>query len=182
MSTNRTTRTASWTTAALVLALGLPVIARGQQPLEPVRVVTDPRADELHDRAVALYGNVSKFRQAARLHVMSAEFRAPEDPRAATCLRDAALLTYYSKRREEAGELMERAADRAAARGDVVTAANAYVDAAMIAEELKRPDRHFELGRKGEILMSSPLLSEEQRAALRARITHERQVASAPRP
>jgi hypothetical protein len=174
-STNATTRFARWTAGAIISGLGLPAVAAAQQSLEPehVTVETTARADRLDTDAVTLQGSTDRFGAAARMHERSAELRSAEDPRAATSLRTAAELRYYSGDSRAAANLMERAALQAAARGDVVTAANAYVDAGIIARELKQPERAADFGRRAEILMTSPLLSGAQRAALQGRIVRE---------
>jgi hypothetical protein len=161
-----------------------PAVASGQQTLDPVRVTASAsaRADRLEAEAAALPTHVSAYKKAARLYEQAAEARGFGDPRAATCLRSAAYLRYYSGDRASSVGLLERAADQSAATGDVVSAANAFVDAAIVAAELKQGERALALGRRGEMLMNSPLLDESQRSALRSRVVGEHAVAFAAQP
>ncbi len=161
-----------------------PAVASAQQTLDPVRVTASAssRADRLEAEAAALATHVRVYKKAARLYEQAADERAFGDPRATHCLRSAAYLRYYSGDRTSSVALLERAADQSSATGDVVGAANAYVDAAIVALELKQNERALALGRRGELLMNSPLLDESQRTALRSRVSEERAVAFATQP
>ena len=65
---------------------------------------------------------------------------------------------------------MAEAAGQALARGDLRTAALAYLDAAWIAQEQKNPRQVWELGHRAEMLADSPLLGGSDRAAILQRI------------
>ena len=171
------TRYLSWAAVALVSTVGLPAAARAQQPLEPVRVtVIATEADTLEARAHAYSARWNDvrdkrtLRKAAALHERAAELRAPEDGRAFTNLQSAAILRYDAGQRAAAADLMERAADQAMARGDVLNAAGAYLDAAIVAIELRQGDRVREFARRGSLLMHSPLISPAQRGELFLRV------------
>ena len=77
--------------------------------------------------------------------------------------------------------MLTRAADQAMSLGDVVSAAGAYLDAGLLATQLRQPEEAWRLGHKGELLAGSPLLSPEQRDALRARVVRTSELAVALR-
>ena len=159
---------ASGTLMALAAA---PASATAQQKLPPVRVVASTAyADELAIRAESLSTNLTQFKKAAELFERSAEARQPNDARAVTCLRSAATLRYNSGNKAKGLTLMEKAGDRAISLGDVMIAAHAYIDAAVIASELRQGTRAVELGERAVLLAKSPLLSADQRSALLERM------------
>ena len=151
----------------LVATAGLPGAAAAQYRLPTI--VSSVKADSLHQAAVDLR-TAGRWRDAARLHRRSAEFRAAEDPRASQSLAEAAALAYAAGDRSGARTDMARAAERALARGDLRAAALAYLDAAWIAQEQEKPNQVWEFGHRAEILASSPLLSESDRGVILQRI------------
>lgn len=179
------TRHALMTAALMAVALASPANARAQERLDVVRVGTESmaaasRADALDSRAAAYeisYRNSGDLRRAAALRETAAGLRTPTDPRATGSLVWAALGHYYVGEKDAAGALMEAAAKRAAAMGDVVRAVDAYMDAATISAELGRSRHAADLVEQAAILTGSPLLSAAQRQALQRRVA---QVAPAP--
>ena len=169
--------------AAAIAICAAPTIVAAQQPvpLDPVRVTATSRAEQLEAEAAALPTMTKELRKAASLYERAAEARAPQDVARATNLRQAAYHRYYAGDTRAGGQLMERAAQQSAATGDVALAANAYIDAALIANERAETDRALDLGRKAELLVNSPLLDETQRAGLLGRIAGWHQVAVATR-
>ena len=166
----------------LAAAAAIPAVATAQEgTLQPVHVtaVGVSRADRLRMEADALPARTDQFAKAARLYQRSAEARAPGDTATPTCLRTAAYLFYYSGDSRAGADLMEKAAQKSVEHGDVVHAANAYIDAAFIAAEIRQSDRALEFGRRAELLATSPLLSDSQRDALRGRMAGWSQVAVA---
>jgi hypothetical protein len=132
-------------------------------------MVSSAKADSLHQIAVGL-ANAGRFRDAARVYRRSAEFRAAEDPQGVRCLTDAAAVSYAAGDRSGARTDMADAAERALARGDLRSAALAYLDAAWIAQEQEKPSQVWELGHRAEILAASPLLSDSDRGVIMQRI------------
>jgi hypothetical protein len=181
MQATATSRGLLWSAAVLATVFGAPASVRAQERLEPVVVTatSNARADSLLAQAITYQDSLRHLDRAARLHEQSAALRSADDPQTAKSLRSAAANWYYYGDRSRARDDMEHAARQAMARGDVMTAANAYVDAAVIAAELGQAARVADLGRKGEILISSPLLTPEQRTALRDRVTRGHEVAMA---
>ena len=174
---NATTRILLGASGALLSISGAAATLSAQQTLEPVRVTANAAADRLHDEAMALPTETRYANKAAKLHERSAALRDESDPQAATCLRSAAFLRYYAGGRRASADLMEKAAERSANIGDVAKAADAYVDAAYIAQELKQGERARELARHAELLANSPLITDVQRASIRARIGEPAMVA-----
>lgn len=167
-----TTRNAALRAAAILAMLGMPLAAGAQQRLETVRVSANEaaaRAGALHARAMVAGSDLRTLGKAARLHESSAELRDAMDPQAFECLREAALLRYYSGNRSSAVGLMERAARLAVDRGDVINASRSFSDAAVIAHEMRQGARAWNLGLRAEALTASPLLTEPQRSNLRLR-------------
>lgn len=156
----------------LLAVAAAPVSATAQQKLPPVRVTASTEyADKLALEADSLSMNISHFKRAADLFEQSARARGPGDARAVTCLRSAAALRYHSGDRTRGLGLMEQAGDRAIRLGDVMIAANAYIDAALIASELRQGARAHDLGQRAALLTKSPLLNETQRSALLDRMS-----------
>jgi len=167
--------------SALVAPLTFLAPAAGAQLRDPVQITASrlAQANALSDRAASLYGSAKKFKQAATLHVRAADLRAPGDARGYEDLNMAGHLYRAAGDAGRAREAMERAAEQAAARGDVFAAAKSYVDAGYLAIEERRSDRVPALALKAELLAGSPLLSDEQRAAIMGRIGKETRLADA---
>ena len=155
----------------LMALAAAPASATAQQKLPPVRVTASTAyADELALRAESLSTNLTQFKKAAELFERSADAREVGDTRAVTCLRSAATLRYNAGNKSKGLALMEKAGDRAIRLGDVMIAAHAYIDAAVIASELRQGSRAIELTERAVLLTKSPLLSVEQRSALMERM------------
>jgi hypothetical protein len=165
--------------AALVaIAVASPARAHAQQPLDSVHVrrsaaAATARADALDARAAALersFRDPRQLRRSAELRERAAGLRAEGDSLATASLQWAAAGRYYSGERDAAGQLMEAAAARATAMGDVVRAVNALMDAAAISAELGRARHAASLVEQATVLSASPLLNVEQRRAMLRRI------------
>lgn len=152
---------------ALLATVGLPAAAPAQYRLPTL--VSSAKADSLHEAAAALVAE-GRWRDAARLHRRSAELRAAEDRLGFRCLLEAAALAYHTRDRSAARADMAKAAFHALARGDLRSAALAYLDGAWIAQEQKNPRQVWELGHRAEMLAESPLLSAADRAVIQGRI------------
>ena len=151
----------------LLATFGLPAAASAQYQLPTL--TSAARADSLHEAALVL---VAKHRwgDAARMHRRSAELRDADDPLGFRCLKDAAALVYATGDRSGARADMAAAASQALARGDLRSAADAYLDAAWIAQEQKNPRQVWQLGHRAEMLADSPLLGLSDRTAIMQRI------------
>ena len=167
----------------LAIALAAPTLA-AQQTMKPTVVTASAisEAHALHDQAEALRTSTigkKDMKRAAKMHLHAADLRGEEAADNYTCIWTAAALYYGAGDNPRAASLLERAADQAANRGDVVNAASALIDASSLASTMSMPERAVRLARRAESLTTSPLLSDTQRAALRARISGAREVALA---
>jgi hypothetical protein len=151
-------------------ALMLPLAAAAQQVLPTITAVA--KADSLHQSAEIMARTSHRWRDAARLHRESATLRAPDDSLGYRCYTSAANLSFAANDLANAQSDKIAAAAQALARGDVEAAAQAYADAAWVANERKNPEQVWSLGRQAEILASSPLLSTMQRSRILERFTH----------
>lgn len=168
--------------ATLAAALAFPSEGVTQARLEPVRVIARAaEASALAAQAESLYSTPRKWRKAASLHLRAAELRPIGDGSAVRDLSMAAHLYRAAGAEGRARAAMERAADQAAKRGDIFTAATAYVDAGFLALEARREDKVPALARKAELLAKSPLLTSEQRARIMSRVGYTQVVATIQR-
>jgi hypothetical protein len=142
------------------------VVAR----LEDARTTPPDRADQLKAEAEALFSQPKEWKRAVRLLVMSADLRSADDPEAYDCLLFAGRIGVAVGDLRGARVSLERAAAHALARGAIVDAATAYIDAAHTAVEMKDAHGAQELVDKAALLVKSPLLSAEQRSMLKARL------------
>ena len=153
---------------ATILATLMPAsIVTAQYRLPTITAVA--QADSIHRAAEMLAENSHRWRDAASLHRQSAALRAPEDSLGYRCLNTAANLSFASNDLASAQSDKIAAAAQALARGDVEKAAQAYADAAWLANERKKPDEVWTLARQSEVLASSPLLSATQRTGIMQR-------------
>jgi hypothetical protein len=156
--------------AAFMATLALPSAASSQYRLPTITSVVS--ADSVHASALAVTDDSRRWRDAARLHRQSAALRVPGDTLGYRCLMTAANLSYGANDLASAQIDMAAAAAQAMARGDVEKAAQAYADAAWLANERKRPDDVRTFVSQAEVLASSPLLSGAQRNQILRRFVH----------
>ena len=161
---------------ACAAALAIPTVA-GAQRLVPTGVrgaaATVSQADALDAQAAAVEDSHRHARDllaSAILRESAARLRAPTDARAVASLRVAAFARYYAGDTAAAAALLEAAADRAAARGDVARAVTDHLDAASVALELRQPVRARRQVERARRLARSPAVSPAQRVAFEAAI------------
>jgi hypothetical protein len=161
-----------FTAGAALSLLALPATARGQTPLQPIKVTEKQLQAEQLDQEASEYetSDWSKLKKAAHLRQLAAGLRTADDPKGTVSLYWAARDRYYSGDQVAGRDLMEQSAERAMAIGDVVTAATAYTEAAYISADLKDVERTRYFAAKAKLLAHSPMLSEEQRAQIRTRL------------
>lgn len=163
--------------AGLVALVGIP--ARAQTSFARGQATTPATAEQVERKAIALYANPDRAEEAAQLQRQAASLRAPEDPKGVTSLVMAARLFSYAHHLPAACRTMEAAGDRALAMGDVVKAAQAYVDAAFIAQEQGSGTQVKRLAKKAVLLTVSPLLRADERAGIIKQIYTNTQLATA---
>jgi hypothetical protein len=135
-----------------------------------VRATDVERADALYAEAEALLSQPRQWRRAVRLFERSAELRPASDPAGYAALQLAGQLRASFRDYNGARATLERAGDHALARGAVLDAARAYIDAAYAASHARQNgDAHALLGRAA-LLAESPLLTDEQRFLITRRL------------
>jgi tetratricopeptide (TPR) repeat protein len=151
---------------AVVLSLAMPAVASADVSPGPDK----DRARLLRAKAEALYDQPSEWRRAAKLLEASAELRTADDPEAYECLFYAGRIRGTLGDFSVAAKLLERAADHALARGAVMDAAQAYLDAAIAAKSNQDATSAVELLGKARLLAGSPQLTDLEKGLLLSRL------------
>ena len=128
-----------------------------------------PEAEELHEKALSLMSS-GRSKEAAGLLAKSAQMLPDCDPRVFESLRLAARLYHSEGRLIKARSLMFKAAENGVATGRILDAANAYIDAAMLAADECRSGLARLAADKAHALTGSPLLTEADRQFIVSRI------------
>lgn len=152
--------------AVLALAIALGASSAGAQTTAEVSV-TD--VEVLEADAHAYLDDLSAWERAARLFRRAANLRSEGDPAATENLIYAARLSYYEGNERQAVRDFEAAGQRALEMGDVIVAANAFTDAAWVAQHRGYDERALALLSRAQLLSRSPLIPEDERTYLRGR-------------
>lgn len=164
------------TAAALAVLAGAAPLAADQDSYIAMRsaAMAPPsgpeQADQLKLDAEALFSQPKEWKRAVRMLQKSAALRDADDPDGYICLLYAGRISSAVGDMEGARENLEAAAAQALARGSIVEAANAYIDAAHAAVALRDMRGAQALVDKAALLTESPLLSEAQRSVLEMRL------------
>jgi len=157
---------------ALIAMAAMPASAGAQdhEMFELPAIQVEAFQNPLHVAAMALYETPARWVEAGELHEAAAKELTKNDAGQFFGFHRAALLYVYAGETGRSRRAMEKAASVAEATGDVLTAANSWVDAAFIAvaEGFAGKRRAFEA--KARSLAGSALLSADERAAILARI------------
>ena len=157
--------------AVLVAAIAAtPARAQDRPSYELPAIEVTVLQTDLHQRAMDLYEIPARWAEAADLHRQAAEQLLDNDAGQFFGFSRASLLYFYAGETGQARKNMERAARVAEATGDILTAANAWVDAAFIAVADGYAGKTREFVREARLLADADVVSEEARAALLARI------------
>lgn len=135
----------------------------------------------LNRQAMELYETPSRWAEAAELHERAAKVLPKNDAAAFFGFQRAAVLYFYAGESAHSRKSMERAAEVAEATGDVLTAANAWVDAAFLAIAEGYAGKKREFVSNARALAGSDLLDDADRAAIIARIDGSPDTAAAAR-
>lgn len=139
--------------------------------VEAVKPVPDvDRARELRTQAEALFSQPRQWKKAIRLLEESAQLREADDREATVCLALAGRLRNALGDHAGARQTLEKAGDRALARGSVLEAAHAYLDAASVALKEQNGMAAQSLVKRAILLVESPLLTDEQRETVTRRV------------
>ncbi len=164
------TRNKTFSTLAAIFVAGVLVPVAGHaQTIDP------SAAEKLEQKAETF--DVRQFGWASDQLVRAAALRSDTDPLGVSDLFRAAGGYYTAGKRTRARETYVQAAERALAMGDVKHAANAYLAAAIIANEQRDPERDGLIA-KANRLSASPLLSEGERRLILGQFTKPVQVAT----
>jgi hypothetical protein len=125
---------------------------------------------DLHQRAMELYEVPERWAEAADLHRRAAERLLDNDAGQYFGFSRASLLYFYAGELGAARRNMERAARVAEATGDVLTAANAWVDAAFVAIAEGYAGKKREFVAEARTLAASDLIGSAGRDAILERI------------
>ncbi len=157
--------------------LPLAILAAGliSAPLALAAQIPEPGAENaariasLEERADILLASAD-FERAAAVLRRAADLRAPADAKGVRDLSMAARLSYYAGRGADAVRYFRNAGNRAIAIGDVVAAAQAFLDGAWIACKQGRSDEARQMRSRAHLLSHSPLITESERTLLKARL------------
>lgn len=163
-------RTAMFTMVLSALTL-LAGPASPQPIVQDTPVIDIERAVRLEREANDLLVNLRDLGGAARRLRKAASLRPASDPIALTDLSTSARVSYYRKDLSQARSTMREAAERALAMGDVMQAADFFVDIAHLSVALKDGLAAKSALERARLLSASPLLSAVQQARLAARIS-----------
>jgi ATP/maltotriose-dependent transcriptional regulator MalT len=125
---------------------------------------------DLHQQAIDLYEFPERWGEAADLHRQAAEHLTKNDAGQFFGYSRAALLYFFAGELSAARRSMEDAAEVAAATGDVLTAANSFVDAAFIAVAEGYDGKQREFVADARQLIESEVLTQADRDMILARI------------
>ncbi len=157
--------------AVLVAAIAAtPARAQDRPTYELPAIEVTVLQTDLHRQAMDLYEVPERWAEAADLHRRAAERLAPNDAGQFFGFSRASLLYFYAGETGQARKNMERAARVAEATGDLLTAADAWVDAAFIAVAEGYAGKKREFVREARTLAESDLVSDAARARILARI------------
>lgn len=137
------------------------------------------RAADLHAQARVLLMNTARYREAGAMLRQAASLRAPGDDAAVGDLVLAGKVYAYANDLGPARKALVDGAALALRFGDVVTAANAYVDAAFVALQARDLESMRALTASAERLAGSRHITREQRMAIMMRINPARAYAAA---
>jgi hypothetical protein len=127
----------------------------------------DPeRAQQLHAEAMNLLDTPHRWAEAASLLRRSAESLSEDDPVAFETMRFAGRVYAQAGEYGKARRVLTAAAELALARGDLVGAAHAYIDAAHAASEEGDESQVADLAERARRLSTSPLLPDSERVAI----------------
>jgi hypothetical protein len=128
------------------------------------------QAEKLEQRAKDLFSQPERYGRAAKLLQRAAATREIGDPERIRDLQLASRLSYYKGDEGKALVLMRKSAEEALATGDVIVAANRYVDAAFLAKSAGQVDEATEMVKKATLLAGSPLIDVASRSAILTRV------------
>jgi tetratricopeptide (TPR) repeat protein len=156
--------------AAVLAIVLMPHLLQAQSVKSSANDSGYDQAKSLRAQAIALYDDPSRAADIARLHLQELRHRAANDPEAIHALFLAAFFFKTAGRLGDATKAYEQAAERVLSAGDVMASAQAYLDAAFVAEQAGKPKATRRLATKALLLSDSPLLRADQQRWIRHQI------------
>jgi tetratricopeptide (TPR) repeat protein len=127
-------------------------------------------AERLYWEAIRALDQADEAERAALLFGQSASLRVRCDPQALPLIRMSALLYQRAGNLQEGQRTMYRAAELAARTGQLLAAAHAYLDYAVLSHELGDTQAAVDAATKAELISRLPALSEWARSTIRDRM------------
>jgi len=159
--------------AAFVAAISAaPALAQDRQTyeLQVITVEVLSSSHGLHQQAMDLYDQPERWEEAARLHLQAAESFRENAASSFHGFDRAARIFFYIGEYDDARRAMEEAVEVALATGDLVTAASASADVAIIALYEGYAGKTREFTQDALELANSDLVDEEDRDDILERI------------
>lgn len=154
-----------------VLLLFAPVALNAQAPAsETVSERDIPRAEALEIDAQRWMMNFVDAKKAAGLLRQAASLRPAEDPTGIQDLITAGHLYYYVRDFDRSRDAMADAGDRAWRAGDLMQAANSWINAAHLSVRLNDAEGARSFSERARLVSTSPLLSAVQVSHIQARL------------
>lgn len=148
--------------AVLALTIAAPLAAQnGETPIVEIERIEAKATQELRDG--------KNWDRAASLFRRAADLRPAGDATAVRDLLRAGRLAFYEEHERQAMRDFEAAGERALERGDVIAAANAFTDAAWVAQADNDGAAANQLLTRAQLLANSPLLGSRARNQLKTR-------------
>lgn len=167
----RTSARRTLTIAAMAVA-GLLAVAPGTSRAQVMTRAPSEAVSSMDEHLDA--SNVGNWDELAKNSEDRADELEPWDAEQSQALWNAAHYHYFSGNSRKALHTMEEAAESLMHDGEVHAAASAFVRAAYLAAEVKRPDYARTLLRRAEPLIESDRLTERQRESLSVEIEQNR--------
>jgi hypothetical protein len=160
---NRTLLTRTIAAAAVAAAATLSAPAPLAAQIDTVVVTpTNPKADRMVETAQRMVER-ARWQAAAEMYLRAARTRTADDARASGNYAAAANLFFAARDLDASINAMIESGDHALGRGDVVTAAHAYLNAGWVAGQKRDARTMMELTNRARLLASSPQLTVAQR-------------------
>jgi tetratricopeptide (TPR) repeat protein len=156
--------------SAAVLVAVAPAAAQDRPSFELPAIEVTVLQSDLHQVAISLYELPSYWELAGDLHKQAADNLPKNAAGQFFGYSRAAVLYFHAGEFDDARRSMEDAAEVAKATGDVLTAANAYVDAAFVAIAEGYAGKKREFVREAIELADSDWITAEEKADILARI------------
>ena len=128
------------------------------------------QAEELYSQASTLAQTRCQWARAARLYKESAALRPVGDPLVFESRMSAARILHHLGKTNDAMRTLIKAGDQAHEAGQVMNAAQAYLDVAWMAKKDGQGAQALEFAERGRLLASSPHITLADRTSILSRV------------